>query len=164
MAIEATMEFREELVGGWGMAVQGRARVLRPTSAEQVAAAMASVHRQGGTLALRGSGCSYGDAAMNSAGYVLDLGQMRRILAFDPRSGVISVEPGITIRDLWRHAISYGFWPPVVPGTSAVSVGGAAAMNIHGKNNFAVGTFGEGIRSFTLLLPDATLLRCSREQ
>src|SRR5215472_8444412 len=126
MAIDATMEFREELVGGWGMAVQGRAQVLRPTSAEQVAAAMTSVRRQGGTLALRGSGCSYGDAAMNSAGYVLDLGQMRRILTFDPRSGAITIEPGIAIRDLWRHATSHGFWPPVVPGTGAVSVGGAA--------------------------------------
>src|SRR5215831_12188072 len=164
MAIDATMECREELVGGWGMAVQGRAHVLRPTSAEQVAAAMTLVRRRGGTLALRGAGCSYGDAAMNSAGYVLDLGQMRRILAFDPRSGVISVEPGVTIRDLWRHAISYGFWPPVVPGTSAVSVGGAAAMNIHGKNNFAVGTFGEHVESFVLETPSAGSLRCSRQE
>src|SRR4029453_822931 len=93
MAIDATLDFREELVGGWGMAVQGRAHVLRPTSAAQVAAAMASVRRQGGTLALRGSGCSYGDAAMNSAGHVLDLGQMRRILSFDARRGVIRGEP-----------------------------------------------------------------------
>ena len=164
MAIDATMEFREELVGGWGMAVQGRAQVLRPTSAEQVAAGMTSVHRRGGTLALRGAGCSYGDAAMNSAGYVLDLGQMRRILSFDPRSGMTSVEPGLTIRALWRHAISHGFWPPVVPGTSAVSLGGAAAMNIHGKNNFAVGSFGEHVESFVLETPGAGTLRCSRAQ
>src|SRR5262249_7605700 len=164
MAIDATMEFREELVGGWGMAVQGRAHVLRPTSAEQVAAAMTLVRRRGGTLALRGAGCTYGDAPMNRAGSVLDPGQMRRILAFDPRSGVISVEPGVTIRDLWRHAISYGFWPPVVPGTSAVSVGGATAMNIHGKNNFAVGPFGEHVESFVLETPGAGSLRCSREQ
>ena len=164
MAIDATMEFREELVGGWGMALQGRAQVLRPTSAEQVAAGMTSVHRRGGTLALRGAGCSYGDAAMNSAGYVLDLAQMRRILSFDPRSGMTSVEPGLTIRALWRHAISHGFWPPVVPGTSAVSLGGAAAMNIHGKNNFAVGSFGEHVESFVLETPGAGTLRCSRAQ
>src|SRR5262245_62356900 len=164
MAIDATLDFREEPVGGWGMAVQGRAHVLRPTSAEQVASAMESVRRQGGTLALRGSGCSYGDAAMNSAGHVLDLAQMRRILSFDARSGVVRVEPGLTIRDLWRHAIGHGFWPPVVPGTSAVSVGGAASMNIHGKNNFAVGPFGEHVESFVLETPGAGSLRCSREQ
>src|SRR5262249_1989615 len=164
IAIEATIEFREELVGGWGMAVQGRAQVLRPTSAEQGAAAMNSVRRRGGTLALRDAGCSYGDAAMNRAGYVLGLGQRRRILAFDPRSGVITLEPGITIRDFWRHAISCGFWPPVVPGTSAVSIGGATAMNIHGKNNFAVGSFGEHVESFVLETPGAGSLRCSRDQ
>jgi decaprenylphospho-beta-D-ribofuranose 2-oxidase len=164
MAIDAMLDFREEPVGGWGMAVRGRARVLRPTSAEQVASAMASVRRQGGTLALRGSGCSYGDAAMNSAGHVLDLAQMRRILSFDARRGIVRMEPGLTIRDLWRHAIGHGFWPPVVPGTSAVSVGGAASMNIHGKNNFAVGTFGEHVESFVLETSGAGTLRCSRDE
>lgn len=158
------MQWRTEHVGGWGMAVGGTAKVLRATSAEQVGAAMDQVRQQGGSLALRGAGCSYGDAATNGGGHVLDLSRMNRILAFDPAHGVATVEPGVTIRDLWRHAIQFGFWPAVVPGTMAVSVGGACAMNIHGKNNFAVGSFGEHVQSFVLRTPAGETLRCSRDE
>lgn len=159
-----TLPWNDEIVRGWGMAVGGPARVLRPSTAEQVAEAFAEVAAKQGAIALRGSGCSYGDAATSRDGHVLDLSRMRRILAFDPIAGTARVEPGVTIRDLWRHAIAFGFWPAVVPGTMAVSIGGAASMNIHGKNNFAVGSFGECIRAFTLLLPDGTVKRCTREE
>jgi FAD/FMN-containing dehydrogenase len=157
-------DWQSEHVRGWGMAVGGPARVLRPTTAEQVADAMTAVARQGGSLALRGSGCSYGDAAINRDGHVLDLCRMNRILSFDPEHGIVTVEPGVTVRDLWRFAIAYGYWPPVVSGTMAVSMGGAAAMNIHGKNNFCMGPFGEHVQAFTLLTPKGELLRCTREQ
>src|SRR5688572_7378023 len=146
------------------MAVGGRARVSRPTTAEQIADAFASVRAAGGSIALRGAGCSYGDAALNGGGHVLDLSAMNRVLAFDPERGTARVEPGVTVRDLWRRVIPFGWWPKVVSGTAAVSMGGAAAMNIHGKNNFAVGPFGECIRSFTLLTPRGESLHCSREQ
>ncbi|MGE3174485.1 MAG: FAD-dependent oxidoreductase [Planctomycetota bacterium] len=154
----------DELVRGWGMAVGGRAQVLRPLDAEAVAAALAAARHAGGAVALRGSGCSYGDAATAVGGRVLDLSRMNRILGFDPERGIARVEPGVTIRDLWRHAIRFGFWPRVVPGTMAVSVGGAAAMNIHGKNNHALGSFGECVRAFTMLLVDGTTMRCSRDE
>jgi len=157
------IEWRRERVGGWGMAVGGPAQLLRPTTAEQVAAAMADVQQRGGSLALRGAGCSYGDAATNTDGHVLDLSRMNRILQFDPATGLVTVEPGVTVRDLWRHAIAYGFWPPVVSGTMAVSIGGAAAMNIHGKNNFCAGPFGEHVQSFVLLTPRGESLQCSRQ-
>jgi FAD/FMN-containing dehydrogenase len=158
----AAVAWSDEHVGGWGMAVGGPSRVFRPTDGEQIAAAFESVRKGGGSLALRGSGCSYGDASTNRDGHVLDLSRMNRILAFDVERGIARVEPGVTIRDLWRHAIVYGYWPKVVPGTASVSIGGAAAMNIHGKNNFAVGSFGEGIRSFTLRTPAGETLRCER--
>jgi FAD/FMN-containing dehydrogenase len=159
-----TVLWNDEDVRGWGMAVGGRARVFRPERTEQIADAFAQVRSEGLTVGLRGAGCSYGDAATNGGGHVLDLTRLNRIRAFDPERGIATVEPGVTIRDLWRHSIRYGFWPYVVPGTMAVSVGGATAMNIHGKNNYAVGSFGEHVRAFTLLLPDGSELRCSREQ
>jgi FAD/FMN-containing dehydrogenase len=158
----STMTWREQRVGGWGMAVGGRARVLQPTTSAQIAEAFAAVKQQGGSIALRGAGCSYGDAAMNSGGHVLDLTAMAAIKAFEPATGLITVEPGLSVRDLWRFAIAYGWWPPVVSGTAAVSMGGAAAMNIHGKNNFAVGPFGEHVTAFTLVTPSGETLRCSR--
>jgi len=159
----SSLAWRDEDVRGFGMAVGGPGSVLRPTTAEQIAQAYADVAARGGTIALRGAGQSYGDAATSHNGHVLDLSRMNRILSFDPATGVAAVEPGVTVRDLWRHAISYGFWPRVVSGTMAVSMGGAAAMNIHGKNNFAAGSFGECIKSFDLLTPRGELVHCTRE-
>jgi len=157
------LQWREEDVRGFGMAVGGRGRVLRPTNAEQIADAFADVRRQGGSLALRGTGNSYGDAAISTNGHVLDLSRMNRILSFDGATGFAVCEPGVTVRDLWRSSIHHGFWPRVVSGTAAVSMGGAAAMNIHGKNNYALGPFGECVRSFDLLLPNGQSVHCSRE-
>jgi FAD/FMN-containing dehydrogenase len=159
----AAISWRDEDVRGFGMAIGGRAQVLRPTTAEQVAAAFADARARGKPIALRGAGCSYGDAATNDGGLVLDLSRMNRLLDFDPATGVAVCEPGVTVRDLWRRSVAHGFWPRVVSGTMAVSMGGAAAMNIHGKNNFALGSFGECVRSFELLTPRGELVRCTRE-
>ena len=148
---------------GFGMSVGGPAKVLRPQSVEQVADAFAEVQRLGEPLALRGAGCSYGDASTNNHGHVLDLTHMNRILSFDSQTGVAVCEPGVTVRDLWRRAIGHGYWPRVVSGTMQVTMGGAAAMNIHGKNNYQLGSFGEGVRSFELMTPKGELVRCSRE-
>lgn len=157
------LAWRDEDVRGFGMTVGGPARVLRPTTTEQVAEAFAEVRKAGGTIALRGAGCSYGDAATSRNGHVLDLSGMNRMLAFDPDTGLAAVEPGVTVRDLWRQAIGYGYWPKVVSGTMAVSMGGAAAMNIHGKNNFALGSFGECVHSFDLMLPSGEVVHCTRQ-
>ncbi|HLU40339.1 MAG TPA: FAD-dependent oxidoreductase, partial [Planctomycetota bacterium] len=158
------LAWQRERVTGWGMAVGGEAEVMRPTTREQVAECLRDAQATGKSIALRGSGCSYGDASMNTGGRVLDLSRMNRILDFDAERGLARVEPGVTIRDLWRRSIHDGFWPAVVPGTMAVSIGGAASMNIHGKNNFAAGTFGEHIVEFTLLTPSGDLLTCSPTQ
>ncbi|MCR9244599.1 MAG: FAD-binding oxidoreductase [bacterium] len=156
-------EWRDEDVRGFGMAVGGRASVCRPTTVEQVADVFAAARRESTPIALRGAGCSYGDASTAVGGRVLDLTAMNRILAFDPQTGVAVCEPGVTVRDLWRKSIGYAFWPKVVSGTMAVSMGGAAAMNIHGKNNYALGSFGECVRAFDLLTPKGELVHVTRE-
>jgi decaprenylphospho-beta-D-ribofuranose 2-oxidase len=163
MTTTDSLAWRDEDVRGFGMAVGGPAKVLRPTTVEQIAQAFTEVRARGGEVALRGAGCSYGDASTSKHGFVLDTSRMNRVLAFDPVTGIATVEPGVTVRDLWRRSIGHGFWPRVVSGTMAVSMGGAAAMNIHGKNNFALGSFGEGVRSFELLTPRGELVRCSRD-
>lgn len=158
------LPWNDEEVRGWGNAVRVPARVARPTTGAELESALAEARAAREPLALRGSGCSYGDAALLARGRVLDLSRMNRILAFDPATGIARVEPGVTIRDLWRHTIPHGYWPAVVPGTMFVSLGGAAAMNIHGKNNFVAGPFGEHVKEFELLLPDGRRVRCDRER
>ncbi len=155
--------FRDEDVRGFGMAVGGPARVLRPTSVAEIAAAFAAVQAAGGSIALRGAGCSYGDAATNRHGHVLDLTRLNRVHSFDPATGLAVVDPGVTVRDLWRLSIAHGYWPKVVSGTMAVTMGGAAAMNIHGKNNYALGSFGECVEWFDLLTPRGELVHCTRD-
>ncbi len=154
--------WRREFVAGWGGAMGGVAEVARAVNAGQIQEVFSHANRAGACVGLRGAGCSYGDAAMNTGGRVLDLSEMDRILDFDPALGVVRVEPGVRIRDLWRIGIGHGWWPAVVPGTMEVSVGGATAMNVHGKNNYSVGTFGEHVVGFAMVTPSGEVLDCDR--
>lgn len=158
------LSWSRRIVPGWGMAVRGPARVAEPTTEAQIVRVFDELGPENGTgLGLRGAGCSYGDASMNTGGRVLDTSTMRAIKSFDRDTGVAVVEPGVSVRDLWRHAIPQGWWPPVVSGTMQVSMGGAASMNIHGKNAYAVGSFGDWVRRFRIVTPSEGVLECSRE-
>src|SRR5260370_51126 len=115
-------------------------------------------------LALRGAGCSYGDTALNQGQTILDCTALNRVLDWSSQTGQITVEPGVTIAQLWQRILPDGWWPAVVPGTSAVTVGGAASTNAHGKNNWHVGSFGDWVLSFDLLLPSGQTVMWSRHQ
>lgn len=159
-----SIRWQEREVRGWGEAVRARCAVYRPDSRESAAEALAGCARDGVAVALRGAGCSYADATLNDGGRLLDLSGLDRILEFDQERGTARCEPGVTIGQLWRRAIPHGWWPPVVPGTMATTLGGAAAMNIHGKNQYAVGTFGEHVERITLLTPRGEVLECDRQR
>jgi FAD/FMN-containing dehydrogenase len=153
-----------EYVEGWGMAVGAEGRVYRPRSVEEIRAAHAEARAAGVPLGLRGTGCSYGDASVNERGYTLDITRMNRILDWDPETGIADLEAGVTLGQLWKHILADGWWPRVVSGTMFPTVAGAAAMNIHGKNNFRVGTFGDCILDFDLVLASGEVRTCSRDQ
>jgi decaprenylphospho-beta-D-ribofuranose 2-oxidase len=154
----------EETLEGYGMRNRARCRVARPATVEDLAATFAAAADTGESVGLRGAGCSYGDAALNSHHIVLDTSQMTRIHAWNPRTGEITAEPGVTIAQLWQHTLADGWWPPVVPGTMAVTLGGAAAANIHGKNQWRDGAFGEHVVRFDLMLPSGEVVQCARDQ
>lgn len=133
------------------MTAGGACYVFRPSTVEGVLEAIDAARRARRTVALKGGGNSYGDAFLNREHVVLDLSRMKRILSWDPRTGVICCEPGVTLEEIWRYTIEDGWWPPVVSGTARVTLGGAVAANIHGKNNRKAGPIGEHVRAFTLL-------------
>ncbi len=135
------------------MAVGAAGYVFRPTTLEGIHSAFDAAEAAGVPVTLRGAGCSYGDAALNPEAVVLDLSRMTRVLAWDPASGVIDVEPGVTIRGLWRYVLGDGWWPPVVTGTMEPTIGGCLAMNVHGKNNWGRGTLGDHCLELDLVLP-----------
>jgi FAD/FMN-containing dehydrogenase len=153
-----------EYVEGWGMAVGAESRVLRPERVEDIARCFASARRDRVPLTLRGGGNSYGDASVNARGHVLDVSALDRVLAFDVATGVATLEPGVTIEKLWKTILPLGFWPRVVSGTMFPTVAGALAANIHGKNNFAVGTIGDACLEFDIVLPSGEQRTCSRAQ
>lgn len=155
---------RLERVWAWGMADSVMSHVYRPSAPEGVAEALALARSRGLRVGLRGSGRSYGDAALCAEHICLDLTRMDRILEWNPHTGVARVEPGVTIGDLWQHTLGDGWWPRVVPGTMHPTIGGCAAMNVHGKNNFRVGAIGDHILEFDLMLPSGAIRRCSRTQ
>ncbi len=149
---------------GFGRATRRAAYVYRPTSVEEVARLLEQAAERGFTVGLHGSARSYGDAPLNSGHVVLDLRRMNRLLDYDPESGVVTVQPGVTVRQLWEYVLEDGWWPAVVPGTSVPTIGGCLGMNVHGKNNWKEGTFGEHVLRFTALLPTGEEVTCSPQQ
>jgi FAD/FMN-containing dehydrogenase len=145
----------------FGRSIGSTAYTYRPTHVEQIAELFALAAQNGYTVGLRGAGRSYGDAALNGGNIVLDLRRMNRILEWNPETGLIRVEPGVTIQQLWQYVLEDGWWPPVVSGTMFPTLGGALAMNIHGKNNYVAGPLGEHVTEFTALLPTGEHVTCS---
>jgi decaprenylphospho-beta-D-ribofuranose 2-oxidase len=136
----------------FGHSLGAPAYLFRPTHIEQVAGLFAKARQRGTSLTFRGAGRSYGDAALNSGGVVVDLQRMNRVLEWDPDSGRITVEPGVTIEQLWKYTLEDGWWPAVVPGTMFPTLGGCLGANIHGKNNWQVGTIGEQVCAYSGML------------
>ncbi|MCA9951633.1 MAG: FAD-binding oxidoreductase [Anaerolineales bacterium] len=155
---------RQEVVNSWGGANANISYVYRPTTIEGVQEVLTMAQRYGRTIGLRGGGNSYGDAAMNGENILLDMRRMNRILSWNPSNGRVVTEPGVTISQLWQYVLEDGWWPPVVTGTSKTTIGGCAAMNVHGKNAWQVGPIGDHIISFDMLLPSGKIITCSRNE
>lgn len=153
-----------ESVAGWGEACRGMSYVYRPVNVAQLRHIFQLAHTHGRTIGLRGGGNSYGDAALNDENIILDLQRMNRILDWDPANGRITVEPGATLQRIWEYVIEDGWWIPVATGTMKITIGGAAAMNVHGKNAWKIGAFGEHIAAFDLMLSSGEIITCSRQQ
>lgn len=111
-----------------------------------------------------GNGRSYGDTCLNDAGTLVDMRGMNRIVSFDAESGELTAEAGVLLSDVIALAAPHGFFPPVVPGTQHVTLGGAIANDVHGKNHHRRGTFGRHVRSLTLLRSDGKLLECGPDR
>jgi FAD/FMN-containing dehydrogenase len=155
---------RIERVWTWGGASSGVCHVYRPNTAEGIHEVLCLARRSGRSVGLRGGGNSYGDAAVNSENVLVDLRRMNRILDWDPATGQIRVEPGVTLLDLWQYTLADGWWSPVTTGTSFTTIGGSAAMNVHGKNGWQAGPIGDHITEFDLMLPSGEIITCSRRE
>lgn len=151
----------------WGRAHRHRHQVARPAGAEGVRAALEAANSS--PVLAHGRGRSYGDSCLNEGGVLLDTGRLDRFLAFDPATGLLEAQAGVRMADVLafvcRPAADGSAWfPPVVPGTRWLTLGGALANDVHGKNHHREGSFGCHVESFTLLRGDGSTLPCSPER
>lgn len=117
----------------------------------------------GGSVLPRGLGRSYGDVCLNASGVLLTARNLDKWIAFDERTGLLRCEAGVSLAEILREFVPRGWFPPVTPGTKFVTVGGAIANDVHGKNHHLAGTFGCHVRRFELLRSDGERLLCSPE-
>jgi FAD/FMN-containing dehydrogenase len=109
-------------------------------------------------------GRSYGDSCLNEGGITLDTRYLKRFIAFDEMQGLLRCEAGISLAEVLDVIVPRGWFLPVSPGTKFVSVGGAIANDIHGKNHHKAGTFGCHVTCFELLRSNGERLLCSPNQ
>ena len=147
------------LVSGWGRFPVVDSDVLRPRSFAAVDQAVAGVT---GSVA-RGNGRAYGDAAIGAVRTVA-MTRFDRVRSFDPVTGRIRLEAGVLLSDLIDTFGPRGLLPFVVPGTRFVSIGGAIAADVHGKNHHGEGGFGRYVDSLLLRTGQGEVVEASREQ
>jgi len=152
------------VLDGFGGSVRSASRSVSPATIDEMAAVFRAARAEGFRVSFRGAGRSYGDASLNSGGLAIDGRAMRRILSFDPQAGIVEAEGGASIAEVWRRTLPEGCWPAVVPGTMFPTLAGCVAMNIHGKNCFKVGPFGEHVLELDLLTAAGERRTLSRER
>ncbi|MGW2828729.1 FAD-binding protein [Streptomyces sp. NPDC001286] len=147
-------------VTGWGRTAPTAARLIRPRTYEEAAAAVRECGVRGGIP--RGLGRAYGDAAQNAGGAVFDMTGLDRIHAIDADDGTVLCGAGVSLHRLMEVLLPLGWFVPVTPGTRQVTVGGAIGADIHGKNHHVSGSFSRHVLSFELLTADGEIRTVGR--
>jgi decaprenylphospho-beta-D-ribofuranose 2-oxidase len=148
-------------LSGWGRTAPSMARVLLDPTVEAIQQAVREAGDRG--VIARGLGRSYGDPAQNAGGLVIDMTGLARIHSLDANSCLAEVDAGISLDALMRAALPLGLWVPVLPGTRQVTIGGAIAADIHGKNHHSAGSFGNHVRALDLIIADGSITTLTPE-
>jgi decaprenylphospho-beta-D-ribofuranose 2-oxidase len=148
------MPSRTVTLTGWGRLAPSAAELAEPASAASAAIVLGGAAR--GAIP-RGLGRSYNNAAQCADGVVISTARLNQIIGFDRETGLVTCEPGVSLEQLMVAGLPAGWFVPVSPGTRQVTVGGAIAADVHGKNHHVAGSFTAHVRSFDLLLPSGEL-------
>lgn len=153
---------KKQALSGWGRYPVQESQVYRPEKRRSVEAILRE--RAQPHYIARGLGRSYGDAATNGGGGIISCLRLDRMLDFDEEQGILHCEAGVTLEDIIETFLPRGFFLSVTPGTKFVTVGGAIAHDVHGKNHHRDGSFGQFVLDLELLTPRGDVLRCSPDE
>lgn len=145
----------ETVLSGWGNFAKASALVYAPVTSDECRSLL------GQQLIARGAGRSYGDSALSST--VISTAYLNQFISFDAQLGVLSAQAGVSLDEILQLSIPKGWFLSVTPGTAAVTLGGAIASDVHGKNHHQDGTFCNHIVSIELLTGDGEIVVCSPE-
>ncbi len=150
----------KQTLSGWGRYPAVESQVVRP---EKRTALQRLVEQNEGSLLARGAGRSYGDAALSTDGRTVNTDRLNRMQSFDPETGVLRAEAGVRLREILATFVPRGWFLPVTPGTKEVTLGGAVAFDVHGKNHHRDGGVSNFVREIELITADGHVRTCSRE-
>ncbi len=151
------MEQALGMLTGWGRVARSASVTWRPESTADLDAVFAEPRPRAHGLVAHAAGRAYGDCALNGQGVALLTAGLCRVLAFEPATGAIEVEPGVTFRQLMETYLPLGWLVPVSPGTGYATIGGAVANDVHGKNHEVAGSFAQHVTALDLITPDGVL-------
>src|SRR5487761_1288884 len=147
------MPSRTVTLTGWGRIAPSSAELAEPGSPGSAAALLQAAAPSRGTIA-RGLGRSYNDAAQSGGGLVISTARLNRIIELDAGTGLVACEAGVSLEQLMVAGLPAGWFVPVSPGPRQVTVGGAIAADVHGKNHHVAGSFARHVTSFDILFPN----------
>ena len=139
----------------WGRVIRAPHRVARPRFGDEIAGLLKTLSPEQPGLAI-GLRRSYGDSNLNPDGAIIDMTGLDRIIAFDPATGVMRAEAGLSLSQALQVLVPAGWFLPTTPGTRFVTLGGAVANDVHGKNHHAAGTFGASVTRLMLVRSDGS--------
>ncbi len=140
-----------ERASGWAHTTEVDAYVVKPRDMEELRAVIAEARSERRRICPRGAGLSLGDAVVSAHNYIVDLTRLNHVLSWDPATGILVAEPGVTVGQIFEETYPSRWILPSTPGSTAITLGGALGMNTHGKNSWRDGNIGDHVLEFGIL-------------